>query len=301
MSPRAHSVTAAFASLRAIAALRAIMAIPAITAITAMVAVGASPAAATPYNDNERVQFTGVVSDPAGKPVPGAQVVVEVSRRYLSLRQLRRAEKDARRVGTSTNAQGEYSIEWPWDGYFNHFQLLAGVSVRHGKEEHLEVLESEDVTERVLAGSPVVSPIEIHDRGVVDRLDAAHHVGGIDRRAVDQHVLRQLLAARPGALQRHQQPGLHLRLGARQLGRGEAVGKARGLLAQYRQQLGRLLFAGAGIDAEQPAVAIAMREGMDRIDEAALLAHLLEQAGRHAAAERGRQHGCRVIIGVAER
>ena len=165
------------------------MAIPAITAITAMVAVGASPAAATPYNDNERVQFTGVVSDPAGKPVPGAQVVVEVSRRYLSLRQLRRAEKDARRVGTSTNAQGEYSIEWPWDGYFNHFQLLAGVSVRHGKEEHLEVLESEDVTERVLAGSPVVSPIEIHDRGVVDRVrDFVASVRSEDQRRVYEEM-----------------------------------------------------------------------------------------------------------------
>jgi len=173
MSPRSHPVIAAFASVAASAAI----------------AIAATPAAATPYNDNERVQFTGVVSDPAGKPVPGAQVVVEVSRRYLSLRQLRRAEKDARRVGASTNAQGEYSIEWPWDGYFNHFQLLAGVSVRHGKEEHLEVLESEDVTERVLAGSPVVSPIEIHDRGVVDRVrDFVASVRSEDQRRVYEEM-----------------------------------------------------------------------------------------------------------------
>jgi len=160
----------AFRAMRAFRALRAMRALPAITAILALATLGAPPAAATPYNDNERVRFTGVVSDPAGKPVPGVEVVVEVSRRYLSLRQLRRAEKDARRVAALSNVQGEYSVEWPWDGYFNHFQLLAGVSVRHGKEEHLEVLASEDVTERVLAGSPVVSPIVIHDRGVVDRL-----------------------------------------------------------------------------------------------------------------------------------
>ena len=173
MSPRSHPVIAAFASVAASAAI----------------AIAATPAAATPYNDNERVQFTGVVSDPAGKPVPGVQVVVEVARRYLSLRQLRRAEKDVRRVGASTNAQGEYSIEWPWDGYFNHFQLLAGVSVRHGKEEHLEVLESEDVTERVLAGSPVVSPIEIHDRGVVDRVrDFVASVRSEDQRRVYEEM-----------------------------------------------------------------------------------------------------------------
>jgi hypothetical protein len=198
MSPRSHPVTAAFA---AVAAPPAIMATPAITALPALPAIiaimaimaiatpGARPAAATPYNDNERVQFTGVVSDPAGKPVPGVRVVVEVARRYLSLRQLRRAEKDARRVGASTNAQGEYTIEWPWDGYFNHFQLLAGVSVRHGREEHLEVLESEDVTERVLAGSPVVSAIVIHDRGVVDRLrDFVASVRSEDQRRVYEEM-----------------------------------------------------------------------------------------------------------------
>ncbi|HEV3076218.1 MAG TPA: hypothetical protein VHB47_17485 [Thermoanaerobaculia bacterium] len=167
-------------------ALPAVFAIPAIIAIAT---VGARPAAATPYNDNERLQFTGVVSDPAGKPVPGVQVVVEVSRRYLSLRQLRRAEKDVRRVGARSNTQGEYSIEWPWDGYFNHFQLLAGVSVRHGKEERLEVLASEDVTERVLAGSPVVSPIVIHDRGVVDRLrDFVASVRSEDERRVYEEM-----------------------------------------------------------------------------------------------------------------
>jgi hypothetical protein len=119
MSPRSQPVIAAFASAAAPPAIRDRPALPAIIALPAILAIaiiGARPAAATPYNDNERLQFTGVVSDPAGKPVPGAQVVVEVARRYLSLRQLRRAEKDVRRVGATTNAQGEYSIEWLWDG-----------------------------------------------------------------------------------------------------------------------------------------------------------------------------------------
>jgi len=189
MSPRSHSALAALAAAAARPAIRVRPAIMALPAILALAAIGATPAAATPYNDNERVRFTGVVSDAAGKPVPGAEVVVEVSRRYLSLRQLRRAEKDTRRVGARSNAQGEYSIEWPWDGYFNHFQLLAGVSVRHGKEEHLEVLASEDVTERVLAGSPVVSPIVIHDRGVVDRLrDFVASVRSEDERRVYEEM-----------------------------------------------------------------------------------------------------------------
>ena len=132
---------------------------------------------------------SSVVSDPAGRPVPGVQVVLEAARRYLSLRQLRRAEKDVRRVSAITNVQGEYAIEWTWDGYFNHFQLLAGVTVRHGREENLEVLESEDVTERVLAGSPVVSAIVIHDRGKVDRLrEFVASVRSADQRRVYEEM-----------------------------------------------------------------------------------------------------------------
>jgi hypothetical protein len=189
MSPRAHPALAALASAARTAAVAAVFTLAAIATLGVIATLGASPAAATPYNDNEPVKFTGVVSDPAGKPVPGVQVVVEVSRRYLSLRQLRRADKDLRRVGALTNAHGEYSIEWLWDGYFNHFQLLAGVSVRHGKEEHLEVFESEDVTERVLAGSPVVSPIVIRDRGVVDRLrDFLASVQSADQRRVYEEM-----------------------------------------------------------------------------------------------------------------
>jgi hypothetical protein len=154
----------------ATSAIAAMAAIAAIVTVAAIAVIAARPAAATPYDDGERVRFTGVVRDPAGRPVPGVQVVLEAGRRYLSLRQLRHAEKDVRRVGAVTNVQGEYAVEWTWDGYFNHFQLLAGVTVRHGREENLEVFESEDVTERVLAGSPVVSAIVIQDRGKVDRL-----------------------------------------------------------------------------------------------------------------------------------
>jgi hypothetical protein len=130
----------------------------------------APPAAATPYDEGERLHFTGVVTDTAGRPVPGVQVVLEAARKSFRLREMRRTERDPRRVAATTNAQGEYAIEWLWDDYFNHFQLLAGVVVRHGREEHLEVLEREDVSARVPAGSPIVSPIVLHNRALVDRL-----------------------------------------------------------------------------------------------------------------------------------
>jgi hypothetical protein len=130
----------------------------------------APPAAAAPYLDGDRVQFTGLVTDAAGKPLPGVQVALEAAHKYISWRELRRATKDVRRVSATTDARGEYTIEWPWDDYYDHFEVLAGVSVRHGREESLQALERVDVTERVDAGSPVVSAIVVHNRALVDRV-----------------------------------------------------------------------------------------------------------------------------------
>jgi hypothetical protein len=155
----------------------------ALAGLAVLAGLTAAPAAASPYEDGDRVQFTGIVTDAAGKPMPGVEVALEAARGYLRLRELRRAEKDARRMLTVTNAQGEYTIAWPWDDYFDHFHLLAGVTVRHGKTESLQVLEREDVSERVEAGSPVVSAIVIHDRGIVDRVRA--FVAAV--RSADQH------------------------------------------------------------------------------------------------------------------
>jgi hypothetical protein len=131
---------------------------------------GALPAHAAHYQNGDKVQLTGLVTDDAGKPIADVQVVLEAARSYISLRELRRAEKDVRKISAVTNARGEYSIEWPWDNYYNRFELVAGVKIRRGKEESLEVLERDDLTERVLAGSPVVSAIVIHKRAFVDRL-----------------------------------------------------------------------------------------------------------------------------------
>jgi hypothetical protein len=143
------------------------------------------PAAASPYDDGDRIRLTGLVTDAEGRPIPGLQVVLEAGRRYFSLRELRRTEKDVERVGAVTNAQGEYSLEWTWDDYFNHFELLAGVNVRHARAEALEVLEREDVSKRVLAGSPVVVSVVVHNRAFVDRLrDFVASVQSADERRV---------------------------------------------------------------------------------------------------------------------
>jgi len=130
-----------------------------------------SPALAARYDQGERVQVTGIVAGRNGQPLEGIRVTLEATRTYFSVRQLRRtAAEDVRRVSTVTNAKGEYSVEWPWDSYFNHFELVAGVPVRKGREDRTEELAREDVTKRLLAGSPVVVSPVIENTKFLDSL-----------------------------------------------------------------------------------------------------------------------------------
>jgi hypothetical protein len=128
----------------------------------------ARPAAA--YQDGDRLQFTGVVTDVEGRPVAGAVVALEMARRSLSWRELRRTDKDVRRIATVTNARGEYNLEWIYDSYFNHFEILAGANLRRGHRSDLEVLEREDVTARTDAGNPIIAAVVIHNRALIDRV-----------------------------------------------------------------------------------------------------------------------------------
>jgi 5-hydroxyisourate hydrolase-like protein (transthyretin family) len=129
------------------------------------------PAAAARYAQGERVQVTGLVSDAQGQPLADVRVVFEASRTYFSVRQLRRtAAEDVRRVSATTNARGEYTLEWPWDSYFNHFEVVAGVPVRSRSGERIEELARQDVTRRVTAGSPAVVSITVENRKFLDNL-----------------------------------------------------------------------------------------------------------------------------------
>jgi hypothetical protein len=133
----------------------------------------ALPVLAAHYDQGQRIQITGIVSDAQGQPLSDLRVVLEVSRTYFSLRELRRtADPDLRRVSATTNAHGEYTLEWPWDSYFNHFELVAGVPVHARMDGHVgekvEELARQDVTRRVQAGSPAVVAVTIDNRQFLD-------------------------------------------------------------------------------------------------------------------------------------
>jgi hypothetical protein len=142
-------------------------------------------ASAAPYDEGERVQITGLVTDAEGRPVPGVRVVLEATRRSFSVREMHRTDKDPRRVSSLTDGRGEYKLQWPWDDYFNHFVLLTGIDVRHAREDKLEILEREDISERIRAGSPVAAPILVHNRALVDRVhDFVASVQSADERRI---------------------------------------------------------------------------------------------------------------------
>ena len=98
-------------------------------------------------------------------------MVLEATRTYFSVREMRRTgDKEVRRVAATTNAAGEYTLVWPWDSYFNHFELAAGVPVRTRAGDGVQELTRQDVTRRLLAGSPAVISVTIENRQVLDRL-----------------------------------------------------------------------------------------------------------------------------------
>jgi hypothetical protein len=131
---------------------------------------GVAPAAAAVHALGDRVQVTGIVTAADGRPLAGVQVVLEVSRSYFAVRQLRTDRKETRRVSTTTNPRGEYTIEWPWDPYFNNFELLVGLPVRKGQAEKLEVLARHDLTQRLQRGSPVIVSPVVENAGLVSRV-----------------------------------------------------------------------------------------------------------------------------------
>lgn len=148
-------------------------------------ALAARPAAAT--SNGETVHLTGEVQDAQGRPVPGLLVTLSASRSYWSVRRMRSAEASPRTVRTTTDERGRYVLDWPWDDYYNRFELQAGLPVRRAHGDEVEVLAREDVSERLTgpsaessAGSsggravegqgPVVTPLKVKDADYVRRV-----------------------------------------------------------------------------------------------------------------------------------
>jgi len=138
-------------------------------------ALAARPAAA--YAKGETVRLTGEVADAQGRPVPGLAVTLSASRSYFSVRRMRSAEASPRTVSTTTDERGRYALDWPWDDYYNRFELAAGIPLHRTHGDGVEVLARQDLSDRLagrLAGSaaegPVVTPLTVKSADYVLRV-----------------------------------------------------------------------------------------------------------------------------------
>lgn len=169
------------------------------------VLLAAAPLAAARFAQGERVQLTGVVTDPQGRPLSDVRVSFEATRTYFSMRQLRRTQtEEVRRVSAATDARGQFTIEWPWDSYFNHFELVVGVPVRKARKETLAELAREDVTRRLQGGSPVVISLVVQGKNADFVAKLREFVASVrsddERRVYDE-------MGRPDKVERVQYPG----------------------------------------------------------------------------------------------
>lgn len=127
-------------------------------------------AARATYVEGQSIEVRGVVTDGKGVPLPEITVTLEASRTGLDLRWLRRVQRDLVRFSTVSNARGEFSLSFPWSGYYNRYELVAGVTLRKSDGEHLEVFERVDLSGRIGHGSPVVAALAVADTRFLDNL-----------------------------------------------------------------------------------------------------------------------------------
>jgi hypothetical protein len=141
------------------------------------------------YDEGQRIELTGLVTDPAGHPMANIHVVLEASRSGFSITRLGATKKDPTRLIGLTNERGEYSLEWPWNRYYNSFELLVGVPIRRPDGERLKVLERIDISQKIKRGSPVVSAVVVQNYDYVAKLRAfLATIGSEDERSVHQQM-----------------------------------------------------------------------------------------------------------------
>ena len=147
----------------------------AVVVLAVALLLSAIPATAFPgggsrYDPGQRIEITGLVTDPQGRPIEGLDVVLELARETFGFRSFRKEKKKVTPVTATTNARGEYSIVFPWDDYYNSFELVVGVQVRGRQGEKLSELERMDLTRRVEKGTPVVASITVQNASFVTNL-----------------------------------------------------------------------------------------------------------------------------------
>jgi hypothetical protein len=135
-----------------------------------LLAAGLAAPAAADHEQGTRVEVTGLVTDLDGRPLPDVRVVLRQVRETFSVFKFRRTDERTTPITTTTNARGEYSITFPYDDFYNRFELVAGVPVRGPEGERLSELATSDVTRRVQRNTPVIATLVVENASFVESL-----------------------------------------------------------------------------------------------------------------------------------
>jgi len=161
----------------------------AVAAAILSLALAAPPAAAAKHDDGTRVEVTGLVTDDQGTPLPEVRVVLEASREVFSFRKFGRELRNTQRAAALSGERGEFTLVWPWNDYYNHFDLVAGVPVRTRSGERFEVLARLDVSRRVARNNPMVANLVVENAAFVRTLRAfVASVDSDDERRIYQQM-----------------------------------------------------------------------------------------------------------------
>ncbi len=160
----------------------------------ALLLLSALPAAAFPgggsrYDPGQRIEVTGIVTDPQGRPMKNVEVRLELARETFAFRTFQKEKKRVTPVTASTNDRGEYSIVFPWDDFYNSFEVAVGVPVRGRGGETFIALERVDLTRRIEKGSPVVATVVVQNASFIRNL--REFVASVDS-ADERRVYEQL-------------------------------------------------------------------------------------------------------------
>jgi hypothetical protein len=142
-----------------------------LAALLAAVAPGPARAFLRPaYEPGQRVEVKGLVTDPDGHPMANMDVTLELAREVFDFRHFHRKRVKVTPVAATTNDKGEFSIVFPWDDYYNRFDLTVSVPVRGPQGDQATELEREELTNKIDHGTPVVATVVVQNAAFVRNL-----------------------------------------------------------------------------------------------------------------------------------
>ena len=114
------------------------------------------------HRKGDHILFSGQVTGADNEPVGGITVLLELSRTAFSWRRFKTVKKNTLSIPVTATVDGRYLHDWRWDGYYNTFELAVAIP---GAGGGYEILNRVEITDRVLEGGPVVTPLVVEGVG----------------------------------------------------------------------------------------------------------------------------------------